>query len=199
MNPDTDFMRPSDGEPRTNAVFVDHDRVHARHSKLLNRFVRRAVPFAFGFYHIETNYKLRIIFEPLRTGCRGSFGYPRFNSHRELVIRLSNSCRHMPRLFPVFFHEMTHYWQFLNGRADPRNIAYYSRGMFVKDAYMNDPQEVEAREMALVMTDHYQRYVSNYRWNVPCDIHVKGEGRQFRVTDKRFPQTPCQVTFCPSV
>lgn len=176
-----------DVDPSVNKVTIDRTRVPARYDKHLNRFVRAAIPFAYGFFHIETCYHLRVVFHPLSRGTSGSFGYSGYNDYRTLVIFLSNEPRHLKKMLSTFFHEMTHFWQFMEGRNNPLEISYYRRGRFIPSLYRKDPLEIEARSLALLMEDQYARYRSNYRWNVPYDAEVVRGKERTKIFDPRFP------------
>jgi hypothetical protein len=155
-----------------NRVVVDRSALHPRHNKALNKLVRAVLPFAYGFYHIETDISLRIVFASLGHRKRGSFGYPAHNSHKAVEIRLSAKDRHQQDTVDTFFHEFTHFWQMLEGRNDPLNISYYQKGKFCPKTYRDDPLEIEARLMEKLMLDSYQRYRNNYRGAVPCSVSV---------------------------
>lgn len=169
-----------------NTVTVDRRSLSGKYDQLVNRLARAAIPFSYGFFHIETNFHLDIRFDHLGRSTRGTFGLPSQNSYRTLEIVLSNRASHLEHVLDTFFHEMTHFWQMIDGRIDG-SPAYYRRGRFVPKLYRIDPLEIEARSLATIMLDQYARYRSNYRWNVPTDVVVKHSDRTARIIDHRFP------------
>jgi hypothetical protein len=94
---------------------------------------------------------------------------------------------------------MTHFSQFLYGDLNPRAPGYFSHGRIMREAYLSDSFEIEARETAVIMEDSFRRYANNYRWNVPCEILLQKHDRNMKIVDPRAPNQATWSGFITAV